>query len=170
MNSKVYSRKRSVWSVSCYSFIISSSVSFKILLNSSLWVCSSFTIYLEGSRYFSHKSNHTSRGVYGLCKTPTIFDPLKPTLLQLWAPVSRGNILPTPVLSINLLTSSLFYLSTQALNSPSHLMTYIWLLLKQWSFKSWYQGYEGSAQGMVTFPLFLFSLPLKDFQWGTWVA
>lgn len=162
MISKAYSRNKSLWSVSCYSFVISPRVLFKILVNSSLWICSFFTIDLEDSHYSSNKSNHTSKGAYSLCKTPTIFDPLRPAPLQLGAPVSRGNIVPTPVLSIHLLTSSCFYSSTHALNSPSHLITYIWLLLKKCSFKSWYQGDEGPAQGMVAFPLF--SLPLKDFQ------
>lgn len=82
-----------------------------------------------------------------------LFDPLKPTLLQLVAPVSRGNILTTCVLSIQLLTSFLLsYSSTDALNSPSHLITHLWVPLRKQSPKNWHQWDEGLVQGMVAFP------------------
>lgn len=117
MISKVYSRNKCLWSISCHSFIIPPRGLFKILLNSSLWICSFFTIGLEGSHYFCNKLNHTSTGAYSLCKTLTIFDPLKLAPLQLVAPVSRGNILPTHVVNIHLLTSSFFFTHSHMLST-----------------------------------------------------
>lgn len=146
MISKVYSRNKHLWSISCHSLIMPPRVFFKMLLNSSLWICSFFTVGLEGSHYFSNKLSPNSTGVNSVGETPTIFDPLKPAPLHLGAPVSSCS--PVPSFLLIHTCSQLFKSADKSHLGPAQKMVS----------KEPVQGYEGSAQGMVAFPLFLFSL------------